>query len=69
MKLVRGLLESRIRKMYPEVILSNHNLDKLFKEELVSIPDDNLILNKLDRFYKKYNGGDNPKGIKPDYSF
>ena len=44
--------------MYPEVILSNHNLDKLFKEELVSIPDDNLILNKLDRFYKKYNGGD-----------
>jgi len=32
-------------------------------------PDDNLMLNKLDRLYKKYNGGDNPKGIKPDYSF
>jgi len=69
LKLVRGLLESRIRKMYPEVILSNHNLDKLFKEELVSIPDDNLMLNKLDRLYKKYNGGDNPKGTEPDYSF
>ena len=69
LKLVRGLLETRIRKMYPEVILSNHNLDKLFKEELVSIPDDNLIENKLNKFYKKVTSGDNRKGTEPDFSF
>ena len=55
--------------MYPEVILPSHNLDKLFKEELVSIPDDNLILNKLSKFYNKVRSGDYPKGTEPDYSF
>jgi len=69
LKLVRGLLETRIRKMYPEVILPSHNLDKLFKEELVSIPDDNLIENKLNKFYKKVTSGGDSKGTEPDFSF
>jgi hypothetical protein len=39
--------------MYPEVILPNHNLDNLFKEDLVSIPDEELMENKLNKFYDK----------------
>ena len=35
------------------VILENHNLDKLFKTSLVSIPDDELMENKLNKFYDK----------------
>ena len=39
--------------MYPEVILPSHSLDNLFKKDLVSIPDDELMENKLNKFYYK----------------
>jgi hypothetical protein len=52
-KTVKSHLENRVRKMYPEVILPNHNLDNLFKEDLVSIPDEELMENKLNKFYDK----------------
>ena len=35
--------------MYPEVILPVHSLDNLFKEDLVSIPDEELMENKLNK--------------------
>ena len=37
--LVKNLLEDRVRKLFSDVILEHHNLDKLFKTSLVSIPD------------------------------
>ena len=46
-------LENRVRKLFSGVILENHNLDKLFKTSLVSIPDDELMENKLNKFYDK----------------
>ena len=52
-KTIKSHLENRVRKMYPEVILPKHNLDNLFKEDLVSIPDEELIENKLNKFYDK----------------
>jgi hypothetical protein len=41
--------------MYPEVILSHHNLDNLFKEDLVSIPDNELMESKLKKFCERLN--------------
>lgn len=52
-KTVKSHLENRVKKMYPEVILPKHNLDNLFKEDLVSIPDEELTENKLKKFYNK----------------
>ena len=49
-KTVKSHLENRVRKMYPEVILPVHSLDNLFKEDLVSIPDEELMENKLNKF-------------------
>ena len=40
-------LENRIRKLYSNVILPNHNLDKLFRPSLVSIADDKLLINQF----------------------
>ena len=40
-------LENRIRKLYSNVILPNHNLDKLFRPGLVSIADDKLLINQF----------------------
>ena len=44
---VKKDLENRIRKLYSNVILPNHNLDKLFRPGLVSIADDKLIINQF----------------------
>ncbi|WP_296636241.1 hypothetical protein [Polaribacter sp.] len=52
-KLIKSLLEKRVRELYPIVIRDKHSLDKLFKEELVSIPDNELMENKLIKFYNK----------------
>jgi len=51
--LVKKLLEDRVRKLFSDVILENHNLDKLFKTSLVSIRDEELMENKLNKFYDK----------------
>ena len=53
--LVKNLLEDRVRKLFSGIILENHNLDKLFKTSLVSIPDEELMENKLNKFYEKIN--------------
>lgn len=52
-KTVKAHLENRVRKMYPEVIIPNQSLNNLFKEDLVSIPDEELMENKLNKFYYK----------------
>lgn len=52
-KFIKNLLINRVRDLYPNVIQPSHNLDKLFKEELVSIPDDELMENKLLKLYPK----------------
>ncbi|NVJ89709.1 MAG: hypothetical protein HWD82_09775 [Flavobacteriaceae bacterium] len=52
-KFVKNLLIDKVRDLYPNVILKDFNLDKLFKEELVSIPDDELMENKLLKLYPK----------------
>ncbi|WP_370095588.1 hypothetical protein [Winogradskyella sp.] len=44
---VKEDLENRIRKLYSNVILPNHNLDKLFRPGLVSIDDENLLINQF----------------------
>ena len=44
---VKKDLENRIRKLYSNVILPNHSLDKLFRPSLVSIDDHNLLINKF----------------------
>lgn len=44
---VKKDLENRIRKLYSNVILPNHNLDKLFRPGLVSIADDKLLINQF----------------------
>lgn len=51
--LVKNLLEDRVRKVFSGVILENHNLNKLFTTRLVSIPDEELMENKLNKFYDK----------------
>ena len=51
--LVKKLLEDRIRKLFDGVILEHHNLDKLFKTSLVSIPDDMLEKTQRDAYSKK----------------
>ena len=51
--LVKNLLEDRVRKIFSGVILENHNLDKLFKTSLVSIPDDKLEKTQRDAYSKK----------------
>ena len=52
--LVKELLEKRIRELYKEFILPEHNLDKLFKIDLVSIPDEKLQKNRREAYYKEY---------------
>ena len=52
-KTVKNHLENRVRKLFSGVILENHNLDKLFKTSLVSIRDEELMENKLNKFYDK----------------
>ena len=51
---VKELLEKRIRELYKEIILPEHNLDKLFKIDLVSIPDEKLQKNRREAYYKEY---------------
>ncbi|CAI8417964.1 MAG: Uncharacterised protein [Polaribacter sejongensis] len=51
--LVKNLLEDRVRKLFSDVILEHHNLDKLFKPSLVSIPDDMLEKTQRDAYFKK----------------
>jgi len=57
--LVKKLLEDRVRDIYKDLIFPYHNLDKLFKIELVSIPDDKLLKTERDKydeeFFKDYN--------------
>ena len=52
--LVKNLLEDRVRKLFSGVILEHHNLDKLFKPSLVSIPDNMLEKTQRDAYSKKY---------------
>jgi len=51
--LVKKLLEDRIRKLFNEVILEHHNLEKLFKTSVVSIPDELLEKTQRDTYLKK----------------
>ena len=51
---VKQLLEDRLRKLYKDVILPQHNLNKLFKESLVSISDESLDNNKRIRFDRDF---------------
>ncbi len=51
--LVKKLLEDRVRKLFNGVILEHHNLDKLFKTSMVSIPDELLEKTQRDAYYKK----------------
>lgn len=51
--LVKNLLEDRVRKLFNGVILENHNLDKLFKTSLVSIPDELLEKTQRDAYFKQ----------------
>lgn len=51
--LVKKLLENRVRKLFNGVILEHHNLDKLFKTSMVSIPDELLEKTQRDAYYKK----------------
>jgi hypothetical protein len=52
-ELVEKSLENRIRELYTDVIFSEHNLDKLFKASLVSIPDDKLNSTQREKYFKK----------------
>ena len=51
---MKNLLEDRVRKLFSGVILENHNLDKLFKTSLVSIPDNMLEKTQRDAYSKKH---------------
>jgi hypothetical protein len=51
--LVKELLEKRIRELYKEIILPKHNLDKLFKIKLVSIPDEKLEIIRREAYFKE----------------
>jgi hypothetical protein len=58
--LVKKLLEDRVRKLFSGVILEHHNLDKLFKTSLVSIPNDMLEKTQRDAYFKQeYENGFN----------
>ena len=52
-KFVKNQLKNKVRHLYPEVIQPYHNLDKLFKEDLVSIPDNELMEYKMNSFYEE----------------
>lgn len=52
-ELIKKSLENRIRELYTDVIFSEHNLDKLFKASLVSIPDDKLNSTQREKYFKK----------------
>ena len=52
-ELVEKSLENRIRELYTDVIFSEHNLYKLFKASLVSIPDDKLNSTQREKYFKK----------------
>ena len=51
-ELTKKLLETRVRELYVDVILPEHNLDKLFKTSLVSIPDDKLLSTQRDEYFQ-----------------
>tara|TARA_B110000261_G_scaffold3271_1_gene3507 strand:- start:56 stop:1438 length:1383 start_codon:yes stop_codon:yes gene_type:complete len=51
--LVKNLLKDRVRKLFSDVILEHHNLDKLFKTSLVSIPDNMLEKTQRNAYFKK----------------
>ena len=51
--LVKNLLEDRVRKLFSGVILKHHNLDKLFKTSMVSIPDELLEKTQSDAYFKE----------------
>ena len=51
--LVKKHLEKRVRQLYSDIIFLEHNLDKLFKASLVSIPDDKLLSNQREEYFKK----------------
>lgn len=58
--LVKKLLEDRVRKLFNEVILEHHNLEKLFKTSVVSIPDELLEKTQRDAYFKQeYENGFN----------
>ena len=50
---MKKLLENRVRKLFNDVILEHHNLDKLFKTSMVSIPDELLEKTQRDAYYKQ----------------
>jgi len=50
---IKTLLENRVRELYKDIITPKHKLDKLFKTELVSIPDEMLEKTQRDAFQKK----------------
>ena len=41
-------------ELYKEIIFPKHNLDKLFKIDLVSIPDEKLAKTEREAFDKEY---------------
>jgi fumarate hydratase class I len=51
--LSKKLLEDRVRKLFSGVILKHHNLDKLFKTSMVSIPDELLEKTQRDAYFKE----------------
>ncbi len=51
--LVKTLLQNRVRELYKDIILPKHNLEKLFKTELVSKTDDRLYKTQRDVFLKQ----------------
>ena len=52
-KLVKTLLENRIRELYKDVISPKNKLDNLFKTELVSIPDELLEKTQRETYWKR----------------
>ena len=57
---MKKLLEDSVRKLFNEIILEHHNLDKLFKTSLVSITDKRLEKTQRDAYFKQeYENGFN----------
>ena len=52
-KLVKTLLEDRVRELYKDVISPKNKLDSLFKTELVSIPDELLEKTQRETYWKR----------------
>lgn len=52
-KAVKTLLENRVRELYIDIITPQNKLDYLFKTELVSIPDKQLIKTQREAYFKK----------------